>query len=94
MATMDLSSMPISRSITTRKILCFRECAKLVTIAEETGSVIKLRLGNNVGSTQSLLSLTKLGISADSTVTLTIEGGDTHSAYNQAVYLFEHGVDG
>ena len=62
-------------------VLGFRECANLINIADETGTVITLISNSKVGSTKSMSSLIMLGLSEGKSVTVRFDGGDVHKAY-------------
>ena len=72
-----------------KRHICFRECAKLIRIAEETGSVIHLSEGTKRGSTESLISLLRMKIRAGTSVTVTIQGKDTYTAFHQCADVLE-----
>ena len=54
--------------------LCFRECAKIVKIAEETGCLIEIASGTKSGASNSILSLVNLEIGIDKSLVLTVKG--------------------
>ena len=56
------------------KILGFRECAMLKNIADKTNTVIELSANGKIGTTDSIISLVKLGIKENSGVVFTIKG--------------------
>lgn len=72
-----------------KRPICFRECAKLIRIAEGTGCSIHLSAGQKHGSTESLISLLRLEIRENVSVTFTIRGKDTYTAFHQCTDLLE-----
>ena len=72
-----------------KKHICFRECAKLIQIAEETGCQIFVSEGEKRGSTESLISLLQMRIRAGTSVTLTIRGEDTYTAFHRCTDVLE-----
>ena len=74
---------------TAKQHLCFRECAKIVKIAEATGCEIHLAAGDKRGSTKSLLSFLHLGIVPGTPITLTIRGRDTYTAFHRCLEILE-----
>ena len=69
--------------------ICFRECVKLIKIAEETGCRISFTAGGSKGDTDSLLSLLKLGIIPGTSVVMSLSGGNVEEAYRQAMTVLE-----
>ena len=63
--------------------LCFRECAAIVKVAEDTGCLIEIAAGTKSGSSDSILSLVNLAISADKSLVLTIHGENNHDAFKR-----------
>ena len=63
--------------------LCFRECAQIVKIAEDTGCVVEIASGSKVGDTSSILSLVNLAITADKSLVLTIRGVNNKEAFSK-----------
>ena len=61
--------------------LCFRECAKIVKIAEDTNCLIEIASGTKSGSSESILSLANLGIVEDKSLVLTIKGENNAEAF-------------
>ena len=61
--------------------LCFRECARIVNVAEETGCTIEIASGTKSGTSASILSLVNLGIVADKSLVLTIKGERNEEAF-------------
>ncbi len=78
--------------VTRRDIKCmlgFRECARLVTIARETGCVIRLAVGKKSGSTESMLSLIQMGLCEGTSVVLSIQGEDSRAAFHACVKVLD-----
>ena len=63
--------------------LCFRESARLVEIAKETGCVIRLAAGKRSGSSESIYSFARMGLVAGQSVVLTIEGDAREEAFHE-----------
>ena len=63
--------------------LCFRECAKIVKVAEETGCVVEIASGTKSGTSESILSLANLGIVEDKSLVLTIRGEHNEDAFRK-----------
>ena len=59
--------------------LCFRECAAIVKIAEETGCLVEIA----AGTSESILSLVNLAINVDKSLVLTIHGENNREAFNR-----------
>lgn len=65
--------------------MCFRECAKIIKIAEETGCVITFITGDKKADTKSLLALVKLELTPGQTVVIKAEGENFIEAYKQCM---------
>ena len=63
--------------------LCFRECAQIVKVAEDTGCLIEIASGTKSGTSDSILSLVNLAIGADKSLVLTIHGERNHEAFER-----------
>lgn len=63
--------------------LCFRECAAIVKVAEDTGCLIEIASGTKSGTSDSILSLVNLAVTADKSLVLTIHGENNHEAFNR-----------
>lgn len=63
--------------------LCFRECAAIVKVAEDTGCLIEIAAGTKSGTSDSILSLVNLAVTADKSLVLTIHGENNHEAFNR-----------
>ena len=70
---------------TSKQNICFRECVKLIKIAEETGCTIKLTAGQQSGTTGSLLSLLKLAIVPGTPIVLSLQGENMEQAYHMCM---------
>ncbi len=73
----------------TKRKLCFRECAMLIRIAEETECRIDISVGKLHGSTESLMTLLRMKIREGTSMTVTIRGKDTYSAFHRSRDLFD-----
>ena len=70
----------ISFMLVSKVKLCFRECAKIVKIAEETGCLIEIASGTKSGTSASILSLVNLEIGIDKSLVLTVKGEQKENA--------------
>ncbi len=75
-----------------KRHICFRECAKLIEIAKETECLIHVSEGKKHGSTESLISLLRLKIRAGTSVTVTIRGKDTYTAFHRCTEVLDDKV--
>ena len=64
----------VSFILVAKVMLGFRECAKMVKIAQDTGCKFEIASGTKSGTSDSILSLAALEISADKSLVLTIKG--------------------
>lgn len=71
----------VSFILVAKNKLCFRECAQIVKIAEDTGCVVEIASGTKSGDTSSILSLVNLGIVPDKSLVLTIRGENNKDAF-------------
>ncbi len=71
------------------KHICFRECAKLIRICDETGCQIHISAGEKRGSSESLISLLRMEIKADTSLTVTIRGKDTYTAFHRCTDILD-----
>lgn len=63
--------------------LCFRECAAIVKVAEDTACLIEIAAGTKSGTSDSILSLVNLAITAEKSLVLTIHGENNHEAFKR-----------
>ena len=70
-------------------MLGFRESARLVAIAKKTGCVIRLAAGKRSGSTDSMLSLIRMGLREGTSVVLSIQGEDSRAAFHECVKVLD-----
>ncbi len=80
---MESLNAVVSFILVAKTKLCFRECAHIVKIAEDTGCVVEIASGTKSGSSASILSLVNLGITADKSLVLTIRGENNREAFEQ-----------
>ncbi len=73
----------VSFILVARVKLCFRECAAIIKIAEDTGCVVEIASGTKSGDSSSILSLVNLGITADKSLVLTIKGENNKEAFDR-----------
>ena len=80
----------VSYFTVTKQTIGFREASRLVSIAENSGSVIKLVAGRTVGTTKSILSIIKMGIKANTSVGLFVvgNGNDTKAVFAECLRVF------
>ena len=84
---------PISSLVIAHSVLGFRESAELMKVANASGCTISLASGNKKGSTNSVLSLVSMGLSAGNSVVLSVHGRDEASAISGcARVLAAHGA--
>lgn len=69
----------------------FRECAKVINIAEETGTLITLNIGTKSGNSKSIVSLMSLGLMPNMSIVFTLNGGDQVTAYHKLNDLIDNG---
>ncbi len=72
----------VSFLLVTKTVLGFRESARLVEIARETGCTIRLAAGKRSGSSESLYSFVHMGLGAGNSVVLNIEGEAREEAFH------------
>lgn len=72
-----------------KQTICFRECAKLIKIAEETGCTIHLSAGERKGSTESLLSLVRLELTPGRTVVVSVNGQAPEEAFRGCLRVLD-----
>lgn len=63
--------------------LCFRECAAIVKAAEDTGCLIEIASGTKSGTSDSILSLVNLTITAGQSLVMKIHGENNREAFNR-----------
>ena len=80
-STIGTSTGTVSFILVAKNTLGFRECASIVNIAKETGCTVKMASGKKSGTSASILSLVALGIVAEKSLVLTIEGKRNEEAF-------------
>ena len=78
-----VSAGSMSFILVARVTLGFRECAKIVKIAHDTGCKVEIVSGNKSGTSESILSLCTLEISADKSLVLSIKGERNADAFKE-----------
>ena len=73
----------VSFMLVAKGILGFRECAHIVRIAEETGTLIRIISGKKIGTTKSILSLVNLEIAPGRSLVLSIHGARNQEAFHE-----------
>lgn len=79
--TIGTSTGTVSFILVAKNTLGFRECAAIVNIAKETGCTVKIASGKKSGTSASILSMVALGIVADKSLVLTIDGERNEEAF-------------
>ena len=69
--------------------ICFRECARIIKIAEETGCHISITAGKREGNSDSLLSLVKLGLTPGRTVIVSANGDAPELAFRDCLKVLD-----
>ena len=73
----------VSFLLVAKATLGFRESARLVEIAKETGCMLRLAAGKRSGSSESIYSFVHMGLIAGQSVVLTIEGEAREEAFHE-----------
>ena len=63
--------------------LCFRECASIVKVAEDTACLVEIASGTKEGNSDSILSLVNLAVTAGQSLLLKIHGDNNKEAFNR-----------
>ena len=63
--------------------LCFRECASIVKIASDTACLIEIASGTKEGTSDSILSLVNLAVTAGQSLLLKIHGENSREAFSR-----------
>ena len=63
--------------------LCFRECASIVKIASDTACLIEIASGTKEGTSDSILSLVNLAVTAGQSLLLKIHGENNRDAFSR-----------
>lgn len=75
---------PVVSFVMVSKIkLCFRECASIVKVAEDTACFVEIASGTKSGDSDSILSLVNLTITAGQSLVLKIHGEKNREAFNR-----------
>lgn len=74
--------------------LGFREAARLMQIARETGATIRLTVGARSASADSMLALLSLALTVNTSVVLSVKGGDIKTAFEACVDVLDGKVFG
>ena len=93
-AKVAASMMAVVSFIMVSKVkLCFRECAKIVKIAEDTNCLIEIASGTRSGNSESILSLANLGILEGKSLVLTIKGENNVEAFKRVSKIINGDVE-
>lgn len=84
----------VSFLLVTGIVIGFRECARLVEIAENTGCDVRLAAGRHSGSAGSIFSLVHMGLTAGQSVLLTIKGENREEAFREIRKVLNGEADG
>ena len=71
----------VSFILVAKVTLGFRECAKMVKIAQDADCKFEIASGTKLGTSESILSLVTLGIVTDKSLVLTIKGEHSEEAF-------------
>ena len=74
----------VSFLLVAKNTIGFRESAKLVEIAQQTGCKIRLAAGKRSGSSESILSIASMMLAPGTSLVLTIEGDRAREAFHEA----------
>ena len=74
----------VSFLLVAKNTIGFRESARLVEIAEQTGCKLRLAAGKKSGSTDSILSIASMMLAPGASFVLTIEGEHPQEAFHAA----------
>lgn len=78
-----VSAGVISFILVAKVTLGFRECAAIVKIANGTDCKVEIASGTKTGTSESILSLVALGISADKSLVMTVKGERNEEAFRE-----------
>lgn len=84
----------VSFILVAKVTLGFRECAKMVKIAEDTDCRFEIASGSKSGTSESILSLVGLEISANKSLVLTIKGKRNEEAFRGISKIISGEVEG
>ena len=84
----------VSFMLIAKGVLGFRECAHIVKIAEETGTLIRIISGKNIGSSKSILSLVNLEVAPGKSLVLSIHGARNQEAFHEVSKIIAGETDG
>ena len=73
----------VSFVMVTKVKLCFRECASIVKVAEDTACLVEIISGTKEGNSDSILSLVNLAVTAGQSLVLKIHGENNREAFNR-----------
>ena len=73
-----------------KRTVCFRECAKIIKIANENDCKITIYKGSKSGDSDSLLSIAKLELNSGQTAIIRAEGKNPEAACGQCMKFFGH----
>lgn len=86
-AQVEVQTAPRAKEVSfimvSKGVLGFRESAHLVKTAEETQTSISIASGKKFGTTESILSLVNLGITAGKSLVLNIKGARNEEAFRE-----------
>ena len=74
----------VSFLLVAKNTIGFRESAKIVEIAQQTGCKIRLAAGKKSGSSESILSIVGMMLAPGTSLVMTIEGDRARDAFHAA----------
>lgn len=85
LAEKALANIPavVSFILVSKIKLCFRECANIVKVAEDTACLIEIASGTKSGDSDSILSLVNLAVTSGQSLVLKIHGENNREAFNR-----------
>ncbi len=89
----EIKAEKVSFILVAKKVLCFRECAKIVMAAENTGCMVQIVSGNKSGTSESIMSLASLGITSGTSLVLTISGERNEEAFHEIAKIINDSED-
>ena len=73
----------VSFILVAKNVIGARESAKILKIAEETGTLVRIVSGKKSGSSKSIISLMNLGIMPEKSLVLSIHGEKNQEAFHE-----------
>ena len=73
----------VSFILVAKNVMGARESAKVMKIAEETGTLVRIVSGKKSGNSKSIISLMNLGITPEKSLVLSIHGAKNQEAFHE-----------